>query len=147
MTKNSILMSNLMLELSYCLQEWLALDITNSTANFDNGNLYIVRRVITVKSALDFISNMWNYLNCTSTKISTTFFLKYCPVNFTSSNIRILVKAFVNESLIVSKVKFCLCTIISYENFSVLNWIHCSWVNINVWVKLLHCNLETTGFK
>ena len=147
MAKNCILMSNFMLELSYCLKERLAFNITNSSTYFNNSNLHIVRRVITIESALDFVSNVWNNLNCSSAKISTAFFLKNCPVYFTSCHIRILIKAFVNESFIVSKVKICLCSIISYKYFTMLYWVHCSWININVWVKLLHCNFEPPGFK
>ena len=102
MNQNCIFMSDFMLELSDGLQERLAFNISNSTTYFNDGNMGIIGSKVTVESALDFIGNMWNYLNSTSTKVSTAFFLKYRPVNLSGSNVRILGKTVINETFIMA---------------------------------------------
>ena len=39
----------------------------------------------------------------------------------------------------MAKIKVCFGTVISYEYFTMLNRIHCSRINIDIWIKLLHC--------
>ena len=47
----------------------------------------------------------------------------------------------------MSKVKVCFSTIICYEDFSVLNGIHCSRININIRIKFLHCHSISAGLQ
>ena len=90
---------------------------------------------------------MRNYLYGTPAEIPMTFFLKNRPVNLTGCHIGIFVKAFINESLIVSQIQICLCTVICYKDFSVLNRVHSSRININIRIKLLHGHLVTSRFQ
>ena len=57
-----------------------------------------------VKTALDLIGNMRDYLNGTSAEITMTFFLKNRPVNLTGCYVGILAQTFIDESFIMSKV-------------------------------------------
>ena len=90
---------------------------------------------------------MRNYLYGTPAEIPVTFFLKNRPVNLTGCHIGIFIKTLINESLIMSQIQVCLCTIVCYKNFSVLNGVHSSRVNINVGIKLLHGDLIASCFK
>ena len=146
MNKDSIFTTYFMLELSYSFKERLTFDITYSTTNFDNSNFSFICWEISKETALNFISDVRDNLNSTSTKVTTSFFLKNRPVYFTSCYVGIFVKTFVNKSFIVTEVKVSFCAIISYENFTMLNRVHCTWVNVNIRVKLLHCYWKTTGF-
>ena len=38
------------------------------------------------------------------------------------------------------KVKICLSSIVCYKHLSVLNRVHGTRININVWIELLHCH-------
>lgn len=55
---------------------------------------------------------------------------------------------FIDESLNknsnVTTGKVSLRTIICYEYFTVLDWVHCSRVNVNIWIELLHSHLKST---
>ena len=81
---------------------------------------------------------MRNYLYGSSAEISVTFFLKNGPVNFTGRHVGIFVEALINKSLVMSQIQVCLCTVICYKNFSMLNRVHGSRVNVDIWIKLLH---------
>ena len=76
MDKDSIVVSNIMLELTDRLKKRLAFNITYRTAHFDDGYLCILSAVIAVKTALYLICDMRDYLNRTSAIITTAFFVK-----------------------------------------------------------------------
>ena len=90
---------------------------------------------------------MRNYLYGTPAEIPVTFFLKNRPVNLTGCHIGIFIKTLINESLIMSQIQVCLCTIVCYKNFSVLNRVHCSGVDIDIRIKLLHGYLISSRFQ
>ena len=98
-------MSHFVLELTDCFKERLAFDISDGSADFYNCNMHIIGCEITVKTALDLVGNMRDYLYGSSAIISTTFFLQNGPVNLTGCHIGIFVKAFINETLIMSQVQ------------------------------------------
>ena len=76
MEKDGILMSYFMLELTNCLQKWLALNVTDSSANFNDGNVRIIGSKIPVESALDFIGDMRNNLYSPSAIVTAAFLPK-----------------------------------------------------------------------
>ena len=87
MDQDGIVVSDFMLELTDCLQEWLTLNISNRSADLNDRDMCIVGCEVAVKSALDFVCDMRDYLNGASTIITTTFFLKNGPVYFSGCNI------------------------------------------------------------
>ena len=76
-----------------------------------------------MEAAFDFIGDVGDDLYRTSAKVSTAFFLKNSPVNFTGSYVGIFSQALINETFIMSKVKISLCTVIGYKNLSMLNGV------------------------
>ncbi len=75
MNQNRIVMADIMLELTDGLQKRLTLDITNGTADLDDGNICLIIRKIAVETALDFIGDMRDYLYCTSAIIAAALAL------------------------------------------------------------------------
>ena len=59
-------------------------------------------------------------------------------VNLTGCHIGIFIKTLINESLIMSQIQVCLCTIVCYKNFSVLNRVHGSGVDIDIGIQFLN---------
>ena len=47
----------------------------------------------------------------------------------------------------MSKVQIRFRTVIGYKNFSMLNRVHCSRVNVDIWVKFLHCYRKAACFQ
>ena len=88
---------------------------------------------------------MRNNLYGSSAKISMTLFLKYRPVYLTGCHVGIFIQTFIDKSLIMTKIQVCLRTVIGYKNFSMLDRIHCSRINIDIGIKLLHGHLITPG--
>ena len=147
MNQDNIFTSFFMLELTNGFQERLTFDVTNGSADFNNGNFRILSGWIAIKTGFDFVCNMWDNLNRSSAKISTAFLLKNRPVNLTGCYVGILAQTFIDESFIMSKVKVGLSTIISYKYFTMLYRVHSTRVNVDVWIKFLHCNCVTTSFQ
>ena len=135
-----------MLELTDGFQERLALDIAHRAAHLDNGDTGLFVRIITIKTVFDLVCNMGNYLHGTSAKVSAALFLQYGPVDFSGSHVGILIKIFVDESLIMTKIQVSLAAIVSNENFTVLDRVHGTRVDIDIGVKFLHGNFVSAGF-
>ena len=136
-----------MLELTDRFQEWLTLDITHSTAYFDDGNVSFIFVVIAVKTTFDLICNMRDNLYRTSAEISPALFVKNGPVNLSGGNVGILGQALIDKTFIMSQIQVCLCTIVCNKDFSVLDWVHGTWVNIDIWVKFLHGDFIAAGLQ
>ena len=90
------------LELTDCLEERLALDVADGTADFNDGNVCLLGSKVPVKAALDLVCNVRDDLYGTSALIAAAFLLKNRPVYFTGCNVGILGQALVDETLIMS---------------------------------------------
>jgi hypothetical protein len=89
---------------------------------------------------------MRNDLNSLTKVFAFSFFAKDVPIDITGREIRVLVKAFVDESLVVAKVKVGFRTVIGDEDLTMLEWGHGAWVDIDIRVKLLGDDLEAALF-
>ena len=147
MNVHHIVRTNVCLHLAQCFKERKAFNITNSTTNFSDNNIRICRSCSTFNFFFQRVCDMWNNLNSCSKVFPFTFFSKHFAINFTSCNIRILVKVNINKTFVVTKVKVCFSPIISHVNFTVLVRTHCPWVNINVRVKFLDGYLKPAIFQ
>ena len=147
MDQNRIFMSDIQLELTDCLQKWLAFNISDGSTYLDDGNLGFLASIIAVKTALKFICDMRDNLNGSSTIIATAFFGKNRPVYFSGGHIALLCQAFVDETFIVSKVKVCFGSVICNEDLTVLDWVHRTRIDINIRVKFLHGHFVTAHFQ
>ena len=110
-------MSHFVLELTDCFKERLAFDISDGSADFYYCNMHIIGCEITVKTALDLVGNMRDYLYGSSAIISTAFFLQNGPVNLTGCHIGILCQTFVDEALVVTEIQIGFRSIIRYDSF------------------------------
>ncbi len=140
-------MSHLMLKLPNRFQKRLAFDIADCAADLDDRNLRFVGRIVAEKAALNLICNMRDDLNCTSAVVAAAFFLKNCPVNLTSRNVRIFIQAFINKTLIMSQVEIRLRSVVRDEHFAVLDRVHRAGIDIDIGVKLLHGNFVASGLQ
>ena len=66
MNQDCIVRTNIMLELTDSFEKWLTFDIAYSSTYFDDGDFCVSVREISVETAFDFIRNMGNNLDCTS---------------------------------------------------------------------------------
>ncbi len=146
MNQNGIFMSHFMLKLADGFQKGLTFNVAYCASYLNNGNFCVFCGEISMKTAFDLVGDVGNDLNRTASEVAAPFFLKHAPVDFSGGHIRIFGEIFVNESFIMSQVQIRLRTVVCDEYFPVLNWIHGSWVNINVRVKFLHSDLIASCF-
>ena len=75
MNQNRVVMSHIMLELTNRLKKRLTFNITNSSTNLYNRNLFFILFLRSVEAALNLIGDVRDDLHSTSAKVSMTFFL------------------------------------------------------------------------
>jgi len=146
MDENCIFSADFMLELPNGFQKRLTFNVTNRSPHFNNGNSGFFICKVPVKPAFDFVCNMGNDLYSPSTVITTAFFLQDGPVDLSGSYIGVFIETFINKTFIVSQIQVSFRTIIGYEYFAVLYWIHCPGVYIDIRIKFLHGDFITAGF-
>ena len=147
MNKDGIFVSYVMLELSDGFQERLAFNVSYCSAYLNDGNSVFIRGFGTVETAFDLICNMRNNLHGSSPEVSVAFLLKNGPINFSGGHIGIFIQAFIDKALVVTKIQVGFCSVIGYKYLSMLNRVHSSGINVDVWVKLLHGYLKASGLQ
>ena len=91
-----------MTELTDSFKERLRFDITDGTTDFDNGNSGFIVLEIAMESGFDFICDMRNNLDCSSSVISMSFLGENGLIDLTGCDIGTAVKIFIDESFIVA---------------------------------------------
>ena len=147
MKENGIVVSYLMLELADGFQEWLALNITDGSSDFDNRDMCIFGSEIPIETAFDLIGDVWDNLHGSSAVITAALLLKNRPVNLTGCYVGIFIKTLVDEALIMSQIKIGFGSIVGDEHLTVLYWIHGTRVNINIRIEFLHGYFITACFQ
>ena len=135
----NIVSARFVAKLSDCLKEWKDLDVADCSTNLRNNYISIIR-CNTTNTALNFIGDVWNYLNGLSQVITTTLCSQYCLINRTSCCVGTASEILVNEAFVVPKVKVSFAAIVSNKNFTMLKWVHRARVNVDVGIKFLHCH-------
>ena len=139
-------MSDIVLELADCLQERLALDIADGSADLNDSNTVLIHFFSAVETALDFVCDMWDHLHRASAEITVALFLQHGPVYLSGRHIGIFIQALINKTLVVAKIQVRFCAVVGNKNLAVLNRVHGARVNVDVRVKLLHRHLISSGF-
>ena len=75
MNENTIFVSYLMLELTKRFQKRLTFNVADGSSDFDNGYFGFRSIFIMIKSAFNFIGDMWDNLYGMPTEIPTSFFI------------------------------------------------------------------------
>ena len=79
--------------------------------------------------------------------IAAAFLVQNVPVYLAGGEVGILVQILVNEALVVTEIQIGFRAVLRDVHLAVLERAHRARVNINVWVELLCCDLETAGFE
>ena len=144
MNVHGVLSANFGNKLPDGFQEWRAFDVADRTADFGDDNVCVRTFADPINAFFDFVGDVWNHLYRTAQIVATAFLVQYCPVNFTGGNIAVDGKIFINEAFVVSEVEVGFCTVLRYIYLAVLIRAHCTRINIDIRVKLLSNNLESS---
>lgn len=80
-------MPHIMLKLADGFEKWLAFNVSDRSADFDDGDAGVMGIGVPVETVFDFICNMGNDLYRSAAEISPAFFLEDRPVNFPGGNV------------------------------------------------------------
>ena len=139
--KRNMFSTDTELELAKCFKIRCAFDIANSATKFNDAN---VRRFFTTVSRpvsdindpiLYCIGDVWNDLNGLAEIVATSFCFEDLGEDFSSRKVVISSKIKIEETFVIAKVQVDFATVIKDENFSVLEWTHCSSIAVEIRVN------------
>jgi hypothetical protein len=87
-----------------------------------------------------------NYLNGLTKIFTTTLACNHARVDLTGCDIGRSLKVAIEEALIVADIEIGLGAIIGDEDFTMLERVHCAWIDIEIRVELLHCYADSTSY-
>ena len=90
---------------------------------------------------------MRDYLHCFAQVCTFTLFIDDVLIDSAGSNIIGLRGKCIQVTLVVTKVKICFRTILSYIAFAMLVRIQGPWVNVNVRIKFLDSSAVAAGLE
>ena len=118
------------------LQKWQALNIANRTADLYNKHIVVTHRAL--DGLLYLIRNMRDYLYCIAEVIASAFLQDNVIVDLAGGEVIGLSGPAGCESLVVTKVKIGLRSIVSNKDLPMLKGRQCARVNINIRVEFLY---------
>ena len=146
MDKEAVFSADFKRYLTDGFNKWLRFNVTDCSADFGNNHVCVCFPAYAVNKFLDFIRNVRNNLYCRSEIFTTTFLIKYVPLNLTGGEVGVFIKIFINETFVMSEIKVSFGAVLGNIYFTVLIGAHCTGINIDVRIKLLCRNLETACF-
>ena len=144
MDKQRVFFPDLKGYLPYRFYERLGLYVSDSTAYLCYNDISVRLFADRINELLYFVGYVRYHLNSRSKILSSSFLVEYIPVNLTCREVRILVKILVDETLVMTEIKVCFCTVFGNVDLAVLIWAHRAGVNIDIWVELLCCNGQSS---
>jgi hypothetical protein len=128
---------NFILELTDRFEEGLALNVADGATDFNNRNMVRIGD-IAVDARFDLVCDVGNDLDGAAVIPAGTLPIDDGQINSACGNIGILIERLVDEALIMTEVKIGFGTIIRNKNFAMLNGVHGTRVDVEIWIELLH---------
>ena len=143
----AVLLGKFPLELTDSLHERLGFHITDSSSDF--GDYHVIVPGFSQKEhpALDFVSDVGNNLDGLSEIGPFAFLADDRVVNLSCGDIVRLRSVHSKESLVMSEVKVGFSPVFGHIALAVLVRIEGSRIDVNIGVKLLDCDSQTSGLK
>ena len=130
-------------ELANCLEERQDFNVTDGSAHFRDHYICVFCGN-TANTTFDFVGDVRDDLHCLSQIITATFGRKNGLIDGASCCVRATSEILINESFIVTKVEVCFTAIVSNKHFTMFKRIHCSRINVDVRIQLLHGDAKAT---
>ena len=141
------------LELTQCLDEWSTFDVTHSSTQFNDTNLWFLAQLVhrnssnTLDPALNGVGHMWNHLDCFTQVVSLTFSFNHMRVDFTRGDVVVTRQSDVEISFVVTQIQINFTSVIQDKTLTMLERRHSSRVNVHVRVDFDGSDSVTQGFK
>ena len=147
MNKQAVAAAYLRRYLTDGLQKRLRFNIAGRAADFRDDNIGAGLFADRIDKRLDFVGNVRDNLYGFAQIIAAAFLVQNVPVYLASGEVGILVQILVNEAFVVTEIQIGFRAVLRDVHLAVLERAHRARVNVDVWVELLCCDLETAGFE
>ena len=139
--------ADVLAELPYRFQEWKDLDVADSSTNLGDHHVDSVFVPDSTDPLLDLVGDVRNHLHGVAEIVASALLVQNREIHRTGCDIRITVKVFIGEPLVVSKIEICLAAVIRYEHLTMLKRVHRAWIDVDVRIELLIDDLQTAGLE
>ena len=140
----AVVPSHLGAHLADGLQKRLAFNIAHGAADFGDNNVGRVLRAGNGEDAiLDFVGNVGNDLHRRAQILAPAFPVDDGLVDTAAGHVAALTQVFVDEALVVAKVKVRLRTVVGHEHLAMLVRVHRTRVHVNIGIQLLHRDAQS----
>lgn len=119
----------------------LRLDVTDRTADFDQGHVGIASTLD--DAALDFVGDVRDDLNGRAQIITTALFAQDVFVHTASGEVVVLGHGGADKPLVVTKVEVGFSAVVGDKHLTVLERTHGAWVHVDIGVQFQHGDLES----
>ena len=136
--------SKLPLELAHGLEEWQRLNVAHRAAYLGYHEIIFPCASQQLHAALYLVGDVRDDLHCLAQEVAMAFLVDHALIHAASGDIVGASGLDVGEALIVAKVEVGLMAIHGHIALAVLIGVQCSWVNVDVGVKLLHRHVESS---
>ena len=138
-----VLAPQLLAHLANGLDEWQRLDVSDGAANFDDGEIDILRHLL--HRALDFVGDVRNDLHGLAQIVAAALLGDDGFVDTTGRPVIVAGKLAMSEALIVTEVEVGLGAIVGDEDFTMLEGRHGSGIDVQVRIELLQRDFQSTA--
>ena len=148
MQEEDVLASDIAAHLACSFHEGQGFNIANGAADFGNDDVggVVDFRCVT-HAGLDFVGDVRNHLDGVAEVFAAALLRDNGGVNLTGGHVSGLVEVLVQETLVVSDVQVGFCTVVGDKDFTVLEGVHRTGVDVQVGVELLHGHREAARAK
>gem|GEM_PF-5233001 len=146
MKKLNICSSHLKTHLTCRFKIELIFHISDGSSDFYNHNITSRRLRCFADFFFDQVSEVRDNLHSLAEIRPVSLTIEHLSVELTGTIGRMLIKGFINESLVMSEIEICLGSIIRHEHLSMLKRRHGSRIDIEIPVKFLHRDTVPGGF-
>ncbi len=132
-------------QLTDSFQKRLRFDITDRTADFDQGDIGIARTLD--DATLDLVGDMRDDLNGRTQIITTALLAQYVLIDTARGEVVVLGHGRAYEPLVVAQVEVGFGAIMGDEHFTVLEGAHGPWIDVDVRIQLEHGDFKPPRLK
>ena len=144
--KNGVLASKLLAHLADGFKEWQRLDVADSAADFDNGDVRAVRRDL-AHGVFDLVGDVGNNLNSLAEVVAAPLFQDDLLVDAAGGEVVVARKGRVRKALIVAEIEVGFSAVVGNKHFAVLEGRHGAGVDVEVGVKLHQVDAQAAALK
>ena len=146
MHESNVRAAEVVAHLTGCFKERLRFDIANCSTNFRDDDVrtltVLIGLSLTTHDVLDFVGDMRNNLNRVTQVFAATLLGNDRGIHLAGGRISGTRQVHIEEALVVANIQIGLRTILSDKNLAVLEGVHCTGIDVDVGIELLHDHVQ-----